>query len=139
MHIGNLRTALYAYLYAKAEQGDFILRIEDTDRTRFVPDAVDFINRTLDAAHIIPDEGPDIGGDCGPYIQSERMDIYARYAQQLIDNGFAYRCFCDSTEPHEAASENHEGFAGYDRTCRDLPEETIQQNLAAGKPFVIRQ
>ena len=139
MHIGNLRTALYAYLYAKAEQGDFILRIEDTDRTRFVPDAVDFINRTLDAAHIIPDEGPDIGGDCGPYIQSERMDIYARYAQQLIDNGFAYRCFCDSSEAHEQPAENHEGFVGYNRACRDLPQEVIDKNLAEGKPFVIRQ
>ena len=134
MHIGNLRTALYAYLYAKAENGDFILRIEDTDRTRYVPDAVDFINRTLAAAHIVPDEGPDIGGDCGPYVQSERMDIYQKYANELIEKGFAYRCFCD---PNEAHGEGE--FGGYPRTCRDLPQETIDANLAAGKPFVIRQ
>jgi glutamyl-tRNA synthetase len=134
MHIGNLRTALYAYLFAKANDGDFILRIEDTDRTRYVADAVDFINRTLKAAHIVPDEGPDIGGACGPYIQSQRMDIYHAYADKLIESGFAYRCFCNPDEVHTAGA-----FGGYDRTCRDLPQETIDQNLAEGKPFVIRQ
>ncbi len=138
MHIGNLRTALYAYLYAKAEQGDFILRIEDTDQARYVPDAVDFINRTLEAAHIIPDEGPDIGGEVGPYIQSQRKDIYLKYAQQLIDEGHAYRCFCDS-HSHENDTENGQTFGGYPRTCRDLSQEEIDKKLAEGVPFVIRQ
>src|SRR5574344_1464904 len=122
MHIGNLRTALYAYLFAKANDGDFILRIEDTDRNRYVPDAVDFINRTLAAAHIVPDEGPDIGGDCGPYVQSQRQEIYVKYANELIEKGFAYRCFCAPDEGHRDTS-----FSGYDRTCRDLSPEIIQQ------------
>ena len=134
MHIGNLRTALYAYLFAKANHGDFILRIEDTDRERYVADAVDFINRTLAAAHIVPDEGPDIGGGCGPYVQSERMDIYLKYANELIEKGHAYRCFCDPNEKHTDGA-----FGGYDRTCRDLPQEEIDKNLAEGKSFVIRQ
>lgn len=84
MHIGNLRTALYAYLFAKANKGDFLLRIEDTDQKRFVADAVDFINRTLASAHIVPNEGPDIGGDCGPYIQSQRLDIYKSMLRSLL-------------------------------------------------------
>ncbi len=134
MHIGNLRTALYAYLFAKAEHGDFILRIEDTDRARYVADAVDFIKDTLAAAHIIPDEGPDIGGECGPYVQSERMDIYKKYAEQLVANGKAYRCFCDASGKHATGE-----FGGYDRTCRDLPQETIDAYMAEGKPYVIRQ
>jgi glutamyl-tRNA synthetase len=134
MHIGNLRTALYAYLFAKANDGDFILRIEDTDRNRYVPDAVDFINRTLAAAHIVPDEGPEIGGAFGPYVQSQRQEIYQKYADALIENGFAYRCFCSPDEGHTAAS-----FSGYDRTCRDLSPAVIQQHLDAGDSFVIRQ
>ena len=84
MHIGNLRTALYGYLYAKSQQGQFILRIEDTDRTRYVADAVDFINRTLEMAHIVPDESPSLGGPYGPYVQSERMDLYKQYAEELV-------------------------------------------------------
>ena len=91
MHIGNLRTALYAYLFAKHEGGDFILRIEDTDRARYVADAVEFIEKTLAAAKIIPDEGPHHGGNFGPYVQSERMDIYKKYAEQLVEMGHAYR------------------------------------------------
>lgn len=134
MHIGNLRTALYGYLFAKANDGTFILRIEDTDRARFVPDAVDFIKRTLDAAHIIPDEGPDIGGDCGPYVQSERQEIYKKYAEELIEKGFAYRCFCDTEHPHENGE-----YKGYDRHCRDLSEEEIKAHLDAGDQYVIRQ
>lgn len=134
MHIGNLRTALYGYLYAKAQNGDFILRIEDTDRTRYVADAVDFINRTLALAKIVPDEGPDIGGDCGPYIQSERMDIYKKYAEELVKSGHAYYCFCDPNEDHSAGQ-----FGGYDRTCRDLPPETIAEHLKNGDAYVIRQ
>lgn len=134
MHIGNLRTALYGYLYAKAQKGDFILRIEDTDRTRYVADAVDFINRTLEMAKIVPDEGPDIGGDCGPYIQSERMDIYKKYAEELVASGHAYYCFCDPNEDHSAGQ-----FGGYDRTCRDLPQEVIDEHLKNGDAYVIRQ
>ena len=99
MHIGNLRTALYAWLFARANDGTFILRIEDTDRSRYVADAVEFIRRTLDAAGIVPDEGPDgIGGDYGPYVQSERMENYKKYAEQLVESGHAYRCFCNHTE-----------------------------------------
>ncbi len=90
MHIGNLRTALYAYLFAKSQGGDFILRIEDTDRARYVPDAVEFIERTLSAAKIIPDEGPHHGGNFAPYVQSERMDIYKKFAEQLVAEGHAY-------------------------------------------------
>ncbi len=142
MHIGNLRTALYAYLFAKANKGDFLLRIEDTDQKRFVSDAVDFINRTLAAAHIVPNEGPDIGGEYGPYIQSQRLDIYKKYAEELIANGHAYRCFCcDCSEQQHEAQEAGEAkaFGGYNRACRDLPQEIIHQYLAEGKPYVIRQ
>lgn len=134
MHIGNLRTALYAYLFAKASKGDFILRIEDTDRARYVADAVDFIKNTLNAAKIIPDEGPNIGGSYGPYVQSERMDIYKKYAEELVEKGYAYRCFCQADEGHTGG-----GFGGYDRTCRNLSPEEIQRNLDEGKPYVIRQ
>ncbi len=134
MHIGNLRTALYAYLFAKAEKGTFILRIEDTDRARYVADAVDFINRTLEMAHIIPDEGPDAGGDYGPYVQSQRMDIYKKYAEELVEKGHAYRCFCNPKE-----KEAGEGHGGYDRTCRNLSREEIEQHLKDGTPYVIRQ
>ena len=115
MHIGNLRTALYGYLYAKSQQGQFILRIEDTDRTRYVADAVDFINRTLEMAHIVPDESPSLGGPYGPYVQSERMDLYKKYAEELVKTGHAYYCFCDPDEDHSAGK-----FGGYDRTCRNL-------------------
>ena len=142
MHIGNLRTALYAYLFAKANKGDFLLRIEDTDQKRFVSDAVDFINRTLAAAHIVPNEGPDIGGEYGPYIQSQRLDIYKKYAEELIANGHAYRCFCtDCSEQQHEAQEAGEAkaFGGYNRACRDLPQETIDKYLAEGRPYVIRQ
>jgi len=134
MHIGNLRTALYAYLFAKAEKGTFILRIEATDRARYVADAVDFINRTLEMAHIIPDEGPDAGGDYGPYIQSQRMDLYRKYAEELVKKGCAYRCFCNPKE-----KEVSEGHGGYDRACRKLSPEEIQKHLENGDPYVIRQ
>lgn len=134
MHIGNLRTALYGYLYAKAKGGDFILRIEDTDRSRYVADAVDFIKNTLAAAKIVADEGPDIGGDYGPYIQSERMDIYKRYAEELVKSGHAYYCFCDPNEDHSAGE-----FGGYDRTCRNLTDDEVEAHLEAGDDYVIRQ
>ena len=135
MHIGNLRTALYAYLFAKSQDGDFILRIEDTDRARYVADAVEFIERTLAAAKIIPDEGPHHGGNFAPYVQSERMDIYKKYAEELVANGHAYRCFCT----HDDDSPDENKFGGYNRHCRDLSPAEIEKNLAAGKPYVIRQ
>lgn len=134
MHIGNLRTALYGYLYAKSQQGQFILRIEDTDRTRYVADAVDFINRTLEMAHIVPDESPSLGGPYGPYVQSERMDLYKKYAEELVKTGHAYYCFCDPDEDHSAGK-----FGGYDRTCRNLAPEVIEEHLKNGAPYVIRQ
>lgn len=134
MHIGNLRTALYAYLFAKANGGDLILRIEDTDRARYVADAVSFIKKTLAAANIIPDEGPDIGGECGPYVQSERKEIYKKYAEELIEKGFAYRCFCSPDEGRTGKS-----FSGYDRRCRDLSPEDIKRHLDDGDEYVIRQ
>lgn len=134
MHIGNLRTALYGYLYAKSQQGQFILRIEDTDRTRYVADAVDFINRTLEMAHIVPDESPSLGGPYGPYVQSERMDLYKKYAEELVKTGHAYYCFCNPDEDHSAGK-----FGGYDRTCRNLAPEVIEEHLKNGDPYVIRQ
>ncbi len=137
MHIGNLRTALYAYLFAKSQHGDFILRIEDTDRARYVADAVEFIEKTLAAAKIIPDEGPHHGGEFGPYVQSERMEIYKKYAEQLVESGHAYRCFCVNDEPENNSDDKK--FGGYNRHCRDLPAAEIEKNLAEGKPYVIRQ
>ncbi len=135
MHIGNLRTALYAYLFAKSSGGDFILRIEDTDRARYVEGAVEFIENTLEAAKIIPDEGPHHGGNFAPYVQSERMDIYKKYAEQLIESGHAYRCFCQQSEEQSGEKK----FGGYDRHCRDLSDDEIKKNLDAGVPYVIRQ
>ena len=135
MHIGNLRTALYAYLFAKSQHGDFILRIEDTDRARYVADAVEFIENTLAAAKIIPDEGPHNGGDFGPYVQSERMKIYKKYAEELIELGYAYRCFCNNDDD----CNDDKKFGGYDRTCRYLDREEFEANMVARKPYVIRQ
>lgn len=141
MHIGNLRTALYAYLFAKSQGGDFILRIEDTDRARYVSDAVEFIEKTLAAAKIIPDEGPHHGGNFAPYVQSERMEIYKKYAEKLIELGHAYRCFCNHDEENisEEKNSDEKKFGGYNRHCRELSEEEIKKNLAEGKPYVIRQ
>ena len=143
MHIGNLRTALYAYLFAKSQHGDFILRIEDTDRARYVADAVEFIENTLKLAKIYPDEGPHNGGNFGPYVQSERMEIYKKYAEQLVESGHAYRCFCESKSDdmdNSATDANdNKKFGGYDRHCRNLSQAEIDKNLAEGKPYVIRQ
>ena len=140
MHIGNLRTALYAYLFARANDGTFILRIEDTDRNRYVADAVEFIRRTLDAAGIVPDEGPDeIGGAYGPYVQSERMEIYKKYAEQLVESGHAYRCFCHHAEDAEESAEEGKSFGGYPRTCRDLSPSEVEEHLSRGEEYVIRQ
>ena len=137
MHIGNLRTALYGYLFAKSRGGDFILRIEDTDQERFVEGAREVINESLAAAHIIADESPEKGGAFGPYVQSERKAIYKEYAEKLVASGHAYRCFCSAKDhAHETEAEK---FGGYDRHCRDLAPEEIERQLAAGTPYVIRQ
>ncbi len=137
MHVGNLRTALYEYLIAKSQGGKFILRIEDTDQQRMVDGAVDVIYNTLQAAGITHDEGPDVGGDYGPYIQSQRREMYLPYAMQLVEQGKAYRCFC-TKERLEALQQDNAG-GGYDRRCRDLPPQEIERLLAQGVPYVIRQ
>lgn len=142
MHVGNLRTALYAYLIAKHEGGDFILRIEDTDQERYVEGAVDIIYRTLKSTGLIHDEGPDKDGGVGPYVQSERQaqGIYLKYAKELIDKGEAYYCFCDQ-ERLDSLKQTVAGkeISIYDKHCLSLSKEEIEANLAAGKPYVIRQ
>ncbi|MDE6837398.1 MAG: glutamate--tRNA ligase [Acutalibacter sp.] len=136
MHVGNLRTALYEYLVAKSQGGAFVLRVEDTDQERYVEGAVDVIYHTLQQVGLTHDEGPDLGGGYGPYIQSQRLNTYLPYAQQLVQEGKAYYCFCTK----ERLEELHEkGFGGYDRHCRDLPQEEVQRLLDAGTPYVIRQ
>ena len=139
MHVGNLRTALYEYLIAKSLGGTFVLRIEDTDQERKVEGAVDIIYHTLKQAKLIHDEGPDIGGEYGPYVQSERKEMYMPYAKQLIENDKAYYCFC-TKERLDSLRENSDDLgAGYDRHCRGLSKEEIQQQLDSGTPYVIRQ
>ena len=142
MHVGNLRTALYAYLLTKHEGGDFILRIEDTDQERYVEGAVDIIYRTLQKTGLIHDEGPDKDGGCGPYVQSERQaqGIYLKYAKQLIDKGEAYYCFCDK-ERLEGLKRTVAGkeISVYDKHCLHLSKEEVEAKLAAGVPYVIRQ
>ena len=137
MHIGNLRTALYSYLVAKHDDGNFILRIEDTDRERLVEGATDVIKSTLKMTGLNWDEGPDVGGDHGPYVQSERKEIYMEYAKKLVEMGHAYYCFCTKERLEKLHEEDATG--GYDRHCRDLSKEEVEANLAAGIPFVIRQ
>lgn len=142
MHVGNLRTALYAYLIAKHEDGDFLLRIEDTDQERYVEGAVDIIYRTMAKTGLIHDEGPDKDGGVGPYVQSERQaaGIYMKYAKQLVDEGKAYYCFCDK-ERLESLTRTVAGkeISVYDKHCLHLSKEEIEENLKAGKKFVIRQ
>ena len=137
MHIGNLRTALYSYLIARHHGGSFIVRIEDTDRERLVEGATDVILKTLEDTGICYDEGPVIGGDHGPYIQSERRPIYKQYAEELVARGAAYYCFCTKERLDRLHEEDENG--GYDHHCRDLPREEVERNLAAGIPYVIRQ
>lgn len=141
MHIGNLRTALYTYLIAKKNNGDFILRIEDTDRERYVDGAVDVIYDTLKMTGLKWDEGPDIGGPVGPYIQSERMGMFKDYALQLVESGHAYYCFCDKERLDELKKIQEASHIApmYDRHCRNLSKEEIQEKLDAGIPYVIRQ
>lgn len=138
MHVGNLRTALYEYLVAKSQGGKFVLRIEDTDQERKVDGAVDLIYRTLERAGLVHDEGPDVGGDYGPYVQSQRRDMCLPYAEQLVKEGKAYYCFC-SKERLESLKSNDEFGTGYDRHCRDLPQEEVERLLASGAEYVIRQ
>lgn len=137
MHIGNLRTALYSYLISKHDGGKFILRIEDTDRERLVEGATDVIKSTLAITGLGYDEGPDVGGDHGPYVQSERKQIYMEYAKKLVESGHAYYCFCTKERLEELHSED--ALGGYDRHCRNLSAEEIEENLKNGVPFVIRQ
>ena len=142
MHVGNLRTALYAYLIAKHEGGDFILRIEDTDQEREVEGAVDIIYRTLEKTGLLHDEGPDKDGGVGPYIQSVRQSqgIYLEYAKQLVEKGEAYYCFCDEERLSTLVIElEGKTISRYDKHCLNLSKEEIEANLAAGKPYVIRQ
>lgn len=142
MHIGNLRTALYEYLTAKHSGGDFILRIEDTDRGRLVEGSVDLVYETMKSVGLLWDEGPDLGGSYGPYIQSERMHIYKGYAEELVKNGKAYYCFCTQErlqEMHEKQQAAGEKVGYYDRHCRDLSPDQVAKLLKEGVPYVIRQ
>ena len=142
MHVGNLRTALYAYLIAKHDDGDYLLRIEDTDQERFVEGATEIIYNTLKDTGLKHDEGPDIGGPVGPYVQSDRQKagIYMEHAKMLIERGEAYYCFCTQERLNSLKrTVNGEEIMTYDKHCLHLSKEEIEANLAAGKPFVIRQ
>ena len=135
MHVGNLRTALYTYLIARRNGGKFILRIEDTDQGRLVDGAVDIIYRTMAQCHLEHDEGPDVGGPVGPYIQTERRPLYKEYAELLVERGHAYRCFCEKAESEEDTGEFDRG----DDPCRAMTKEESDRLAAEGKPYVIRQ
>ncbi len=137
MHIGNLRTALYSYLLSKSQGGRFILRIEDTDQVRLVEGAADVIYKTLEMTGIDYDEGPLVGGEHGPYVQSERLPIYKEYAEKLVKSGHAYYCFC--TAERLESLKDDKGIGGYDGHCRELSQEEIDRNMAAGMSYVIRQ
>ena len=141
MHIGNLRTALYAWLFARHNNGQFLLRIEDTDRNRLVDGACDVIYNTLRDTGLYYDEGPDVGGDYGPYVQSERKEIYGKYARALVEKGAAYYCFC-TKERLDALREEYKNEGKvfkYDKKCLSLTKEEVQQKLDAGEEYVIRQ
>ncbi|MEE1199684.1 MAG: glutamate--tRNA ligase [Christensenellales bacterium] len=141
MHLGNLRTALYTYLFARRNGGSFILRIEDTDQEREVEGAVELIYKSLKTAGLSHDEGPDVGGDCGPYVQSQRKDLYLPYARQLVESGHAYYCFCtkERLDAARADAESRGETFKYDKHCLALSREEIDRRLAAGEPYVIRQ
>ena len=140
MHLGGMRTALYTYLFTRKNHGKFILRIEDTDQARYVEGATDVIYRTLKDIGLVWDEGPDVGGDYGPYIQSERKGMYLPYAQQLVRDGKAYYCFCTKEEldKRRAEAEAKGETFKYDKHCLNMPRE-VERRLAAGEPYVIRQ
>ena len=140
LHVGGLRTALYNYLFAKRNNGKFILRIEDTDRARFVEGAVENLISTLNWCGLDYDEGPVKGGDCGPYIQSERLDIYKEKCNELIEKGKAYYCFCSAerlTELRES-QQKEKLQTKYDKHCMSLSKEEVEENLAKGLPYVVR-
>lgn len=144
MHVGNLRTALYEYLIAKHEGGDFLLRVEDTDQERFVEGSLELIYKTLEQAGLNHDEGPDKDGGYGPYVQSERVKtgVYLKYAKQLVEKGEAYYCFCTKErlqQLHDEAEARGEKAAKYDKHCLQLSKEEVEEKLAAGVPYVIRQ
>ena len=135
MHVGNLRTALYTWLIARHNGGKFLLRIEDTDQGRLVEGAVDVIYKTLAECRLDHDEGPDVGGPVGPYVQTERRPFYGKYAELLVERGHAYRCFCEKTESEEDAGD----FNRAADPCRSMSREEADRRAAAGEPFVIRQ
>ena len=135
MHVGNLRTALYTWLIARNAGGTFILRIEDTDQGRLVEGAVDVIYKTMAECGLDHDEGPDVGGPVGPYVQTERRGLYGKYAELLVKKGGAYYCFCEKTESEEDSGD----FNRAADPCRDLPQAEVEAKLAAGLPYVIRQ
>ena len=137
MHIGNLRTALYSYLFARHNGGEFILRIEDTDKERYVEGAVELVYRTLDTVGFKIDESPIHGGNCGPYVQSERKELYKEYAHKLVELGGAYYCFCDKERLESLTDED--GNRKYDKHCLKLSKEEVEEKLKAGVPYVIRQ
>lgn len=145
MHVGNLRTALYAYLIAKHEGGDFLLRIEDTDQERFMEGALDIIYRTMEKTGLVHDEGPDKDGGCGPYVQSERQaqGLYLEYAKKLVEKGEAYYCFCTKERleslKSKVSDEEDKEIIRYDKHCLSLSKEEVEANLKAGIPYVIRQ
>jgi len=140
LHVGGLRTALYNFLFAKKTGGKFILRIEDTDRTRYVEGAVENLIKTLEWSGLSCDEGPAVGGEFGPYVQSERTDIYHKHVEMLLGKKTAYRCFCTPERLDEMRKEQQRQklTAKYDRRCLALSEKEIQENLEAGKPYVVR-
>ena len=141
LHLGGLRTALYTYLFAKKNGGQFILRIEDTDQEREVPGAVELIYKSMRQAGLVYDEGPDVGGDYGPYIQTQRRDTYLPYAMQLVESGAAYPCFCTKEElqaRRDAAAQRGEQWK-YDKHCLRIPKEEALRRMQSGEPFVIRQ
>ncbi|WP_409967297.1 glutamate--tRNA ligase [Bengtsoniella intestinalis] len=139
MHVGNLRTALYTWLIARNAGGTFILRIEDTDQVRLIEDATAIIYKTMAECGLTHDEGPDVGGPVGPYVQTDRRDLYGKFAELLIERGHAYRCFCDKDDVAEVDLGDGVAIHKYDGRCSRLSAEEIQANLTAGKPYVIRQ
>ena len=134
LHIGGLRTALYGYLFAKKQGGDFILRIEDTDTARYVDGSVQIIYDTMRDSGVMYDEGPDVGGNYGPYVQSERKNIYKEYAEKLVELGGAYYCFCSAERV--AGLKDESGNVRYDKHCLKLSKEEIAQKIKNGEPYV---
>ena len=139
MHIGNLRTALYEYLIAKHVDGDFILRIEDTDQQREVEGAVDMIYHVMEQTGLSYDEGPNCPGEVGPYVQSQRLSIYKEYADKLVELGGAHYCFCDEATIEEARQDNENEEQGYIDPCKSLSIEEARQRIANGEKYVVRQ